>query len=152
MTAEAHGKLVHRLVDKIRLHRFDIFDTEEREVEGAEIVLLSYGVSARIATRAMALAKAKGLKVGLFRLRTCWPFPEERVRELSTRIKGFVVPEINLGQMVREVERVAVDRCRVKLVGHAGGAMHDPEEILEGIVAVAEGKAPCRADLVAAGD
>jgi 2-oxoglutarate ferredoxin oxidoreductase subunit alpha len=108
-------------------------------------------VSARIATRAVALARARGLAVGLLRLRTCWPFPEERVRELSTRVKGFVVPEINLGQMVREVERVAIDRCRVQLVPHAGGAMHDPQDILEGIVAVTEGKAPCRADLVAAG-
>jgi hypothetical protein len=51
--------------------------------------------------------------------------------------------------MVREVERVAVDRCRVQLVGHAGGAMHEPEAILDGIMAVVEGKAPCRADLVA---
>jgi len=151
MNAEAHGVLVRRLVDKIRRYRFDIYDNEEREVEGADIVVLSYGVSARIAARGVALARAKGLKVGLLRLRTCWPFPEERVRELSVKIKGFVVPEINLGQMVREVERVAVDRCRVQLVPHAGGAMHDPQEILEGIVAVAEGKAPCRADLVAAG-
>ena len=151
MNAEAHGKLVRRLVDKIHRHRFAIYDNEERDVEGAEIVLLSYGVSARIATRAMALARARGLKVGLFRLRTCWPFPEERVRELSARIKGFVVPEINLGQMVREVERVAFDACRVQLVPHAGGAMHDPEEILAGIVAVAEGRAPCRADLLGTG-
>ena len=151
MNAEAHGKLVRRLVEKIRRARREILDNEEREVEGADIVMLSYGVSARIATRAMALAKARGLRVGLLRLRTCWPFPEERVRELSTRVKGFVVPEINLGQMVREVERVAADACRVQLVPHAGGAMHDPEEILEGIVAVAEGKAPCRADLLAGG-
>ena len=149
MNAAAHAKLVQRLCDKIRNHRFDIYDNEERDVEGADIVILSYGISARIATRAMALAQARGMKVGLLRLKTCWPFPEERVRQLSAQIKGFVVPEINLGQMVREVERVAVDRCRVQLVAHAGGAMHEPEAILDGIVAVAEGKAPCRADLVA---
>jgi 2-oxoglutarate ferredoxin oxidoreductase subunit alpha len=66
-------------------------------------------------------------------------------------VKGFVVPEINLGQMVREVERCAVDRCAVKLVPHAGGDVHEPEQILDAIHEVLAGKAPCRADLVAAG-
>jgi 2-oxoglutarate ferredoxin oxidoreductase subunit alpha len=150
MNAEAQGRLVERLVEKIRRHRFDIYDNEERGIEDAEIVLLSYGISARTASRAMALARAKGMKVGLFRLKTCWPFPEERVRELSTKVKGFVVPEINLGQMVREVERVAVDGCRIRLVPHAGGALHSPDEILQGIADVVEGKAPCRADSVSA--
>jgi 2-oxoglutarate/2-oxoacid ferredoxin oxidoreductase subunit alpha len=151
MTAAAHQKLIKRLVDKIRAHRFDIYDVEEREMEDAEIAVIAYGIEARIATRAVHLARQRGLKAGLFRLKTAWPFPEEAVRKLSLRVKGFVVPEINLGQMVREVERCAVDACRVQLVGHAGGEMHQPEEILEGIVAVAEGKAPCRADLAARG-
>jgi 2-oxoglutarate ferredoxin oxidoreductase subunit alpha len=73
------------------------------------------------------------------------------VRELSARVGGIVVPEINLGQMVREVERCAVDRCRVALVPHAGGGLHDPEEILEVIVRTTEGRTPCRAELVGAG-
>lgn len=151
MTASAHQKLVQRLVDKIRVHRFDIYDVEQRQMEDAEIAVLSYGISARIATRAVLLARERGLKAGLFRLKTAWPFPEELVRKLSTRVKGIVVPEINLGQMVREVERCAVDHCQVLLVPHAGGAMHQPEEILEAIIAVSEGKAPCRADLAARG-
>jgi 2-oxoglutarate ferredoxin oxidoreductase subunit alpha len=151
MTASVHQKLIQRLVDKIRLHRFDIYDVEERQMNDAEIAVLSYGISARIATRAVLLARERGLKAGLFRLKTAWPFPEELVRKLSLRLKGFVVPEINLGQMVREVERCAVDHCQVQLVPHAGGAMHQPEEILEAIVAVSEGKAPCRADLAARG-
>jgi 2-oxoglutarate ferredoxin oxidoreductase subunit alpha len=149
MTAEAHVKLVTRLVEKIRRQRFHIYDVEQRGVDTAEIAVLSYGISARIATRAIHLARERGLKVGLLRLKTVWPFPEERIRSLSRRLKGFVVPEINLGQMVREVERCAVDRCRVALVPHAGGAMHHPEEIVQAIVEVAEGKAPCRADLAA---
>jgi 2-oxoglutarate ferredoxin oxidoreductase subunit alpha len=150
MSAAAQQRLVRRLVDKIRLHRFSIYDWEESEVEGAEVVVLAYGISARIASRALALARARGIRVGLFRLKTAWPFPEERVRALSASIKGFVVPELNLGQMVREVERCAVDRCGVLAVPHAGGEVHSPEEILEAIVAAAAGRAPCRADLVAA--
>jgi 2-oxoglutarate/2-oxoacid ferredoxin oxidoreductase subunit alpha len=150
MSAAAHSRLIGRLAEKITRHRFDIYDYEETGVEGAEVVVLAYGISARIASRALALARNRGPRVGLFRLKTAWPFPEERVRALSSSIKGFVVPELNLGQMVREVERCAVDRCRVLLVPHAGGDVHDPEEILAAIHAVAEGKAPCRADLVGA--
>ena len=149
MTAAAQNRLVKRLCEKITRHRFQIYDYEETAVEGADVVVLSYGISARIASRAIALAAARGLRVGFFRLKTAWPFPEERIREISRSIKGFVVPELNLGQMVREVERCAVDRCGVLLVPHAGGEVHMPEEILEAIHTAAEGKAPCRADLVA---
>jgi 2-oxoglutarate ferredoxin oxidoreductase subunit alpha len=151
MTPAAHQKLVRRLVDKISKNRFDIYDYEESGVEGADVVVLSYGISARIASRAIIMAREKGLKVGFFRLKTAWPFPEERIRAISKSVKGFVVPELNLGQMVREVERCALDRCQVLLVGHAGGEVHDPEEILAAIHQVIEGKAPCRADLVAHG-
>ncbi len=151
MTAEAHEKLVHRLIDKIHRNRFAIYDYEETDVDGADVVVLSYGISARIASRAIGLARARGLKVGMLRLKTAWPFPEERVREIARQVKGIVVPELNLGQMVREVERCAPDRCGVMLVGHAGGEVHAPEQILEAIVRTAEGKGPCRADLMAAG-
>jgi 2-oxoglutarate ferredoxin oxidoreductase subunit alpha len=151
MTAASHNRLVKRLCEKITRHRFEIYDYDETAVQGADVVVLSYGISARIASRAIAMAAGTGLRVGFFRLKTAWPFPEERIREISRAIKGFVVPELNLGQMVREVERCAVDRCGVLLVPHAGGEVHTPEEILEAIHTVAEGKAPCRADLVASG-
>jgi 2-oxoglutarate/2-oxoacid ferredoxin oxidoreductase subunit alpha len=151
MTPAAQKVLVNRLIDKIQKNRFDIYDYEENGVEGADVVVLSYGISARIASRAIEVARQKGMRVGFLRLKTAWPFPEERVRAISKSVKGIVVPELNNGQMVREVERCAVDRCQVLLVGHAGGEVHEPEEILEAIHQVAEGKAPCRADLVAAG-
>jgi 2-oxoglutarate ferredoxin oxidoreductase subunit alpha len=151
MTPECHAKLVHRLCDKITNNRFEIYDNEERGVDDADIVVMSYGISARIALRAVLLARQRGLKVGMLRLKTVWPFPEERIRALARRVKGFVVPEINLGQMVREVERCAPDKCQVALVPHAGGSLHHPEDILEAIVKVAEGKAPCRADLAVQG-
>jgi 2-oxoglutarate ferredoxin oxidoreductase subunit alpha len=151
MTAECQAKLVRRLCDKIRNYRFEIYDNEERNLEDAEVVVLSYGISARIAMRAIYLARERGIRVGLLRLKTVWPFPEERIRGLARRVKGFVVPEINLGQMVREVERCVPDHCRVALVPHAGGGLHHPEEILEAIVSVLDGKASCRADLVSQG-
>ena len=64
---------------------------------------------------------------------TVWPFPEKRIRELAGRVKAFVVPEINLGQIVREVERCACGRGRVISVPHCGGWVHDPDVILEAI-------------------
>jgi 2-oxoglutarate ferredoxin oxidoreductase subunit alpha len=147
ISAEGQEQLVHRLADKIQRNRFDIYDWEEREVEDAEVVVLAYGITARIAAEAVARARAQGIAAGLLRLRTAWPFPEERVRELSTRIRGFVVPEINLGQMVREVERCALDGCGVLSVPRAGGEIHEPEEIVEAIVRTNERRAPTRAAL-----
>jgi 2-oxoglutarate/2-oxoacid ferredoxin oxidoreductase subunit alpha len=133
MTADAHIRLVTRLIEKIRRYRHEIIDFEERLMDDAEIVVLSYGISARVALRAIEDARRQGLKVGLLRLKTVWPFPEEYIHELSKRIKGFVVPEINMGQVVLEVERCSVDRCHVRLVPHPGGDVHEPEEIVEAI-------------------
>jgi len=151
MSADAHARLVRRLVDKIRIPRFQIYDYDELSIDGADVVVLSYGISARMASRAVSVAREQGRRVGLFRLKTAWPFPEERIKELSRSVKGFVVPELNLGQMVREVERCAVDRCGILPVLHAGGEAHDPAEILEAIHTVAEGRAPCRGDFAMAG-
>ena len=150
MKADAHQKLVKRLVDKIVLNRHKIIEYEEKYTNDAEIIVLSYGISARVSKRAVRMARERGLKVGMFRLITAWPFPDERVHELSKFVKGFVVPEINMGQMVKEVQRVATDNCQIQLVPHAGGDIHEPEDILEAIYQVHDGKAPRRGDLVLA--
>ncbi|HYA00150.1 MAG TPA: 2-oxoacid:acceptor oxidoreductase subunit alpha [Candidatus Binatia bacterium] len=147
--AASQERLVTRLVEKIRRNRGNIDDWEERDVDGAEVVVLAYGISARVALEGISRARARGVRAGLLRLRTVWPFPEERVRELSTRVAGFVVPEINLGQIVREVERCAVDGCAVLSVPRTGGEIHDPEEIADAVWKAGRGKAPTRAALVA---
>jgi len=82
------------------------------------------------------MAHKKGIKVGRFRLITAWPFPEKKIAEMAAKVKAFVVPEINLGQMVREVERAAAGKCLVRHVPHAGGSVHKPEDILQAIVEV----------------
>jgi 2-oxoglutarate/2-oxoacid ferredoxin oxidoreductase subunit alpha len=149
-TPEAQRELIPRLNEKIRRNRFEIQDYVEDGVEGADVVVVAYGISARIAVRAVEVARERGISVGSLRLRTVWPFPEERIRALSARIRGFVVPEINLGQIVREVERCAVDDCGVACVPHPGGEIHEVEEILEAIVRTSERKAPTRRELVEA--
>jgi 2-oxoglutarate ferredoxin oxidoreductase subunit alpha len=134
LNAAAHDRLVRRLVDKIRLNAADIIDIDEYMIEDAETVVISFGCTARSAHRAVNIARKQGVKAGLLRLVTIWPFPEQRVRDLaqSGRVKGFVVPEINLGQIRNEVERFT--QLPVVGVNHAGGAMITPEAILEAIL------------------
>jgi 2-oxoglutarate ferredoxin oxidoreductase subunit alpha len=136
MTAQTQDRLVRRLVDKLQPLADDLALFEAEGLEDAEVVVVSYGITARVAQRAIALARDRGLRVGRFRLITAWPFPEKRLRTLARKVKGFVVPELNLGQMVREVERVA-GGARTFSVTHAGGGVHRPEEILEAIMEAA---------------
>ncbi|MBM3142210.1 MAG: 2-oxoacid:acceptor oxidoreductase subunit alpha [Chloroflexi bacterium] len=133
MTAEAQDKLVRRLVDKIRLNTKDIIRYEEVNVEDAEVIVVSYGISARVARYAVQEARDEGIKAGLLRLITVWPFAEDRIRKLAPKVKAFVVPEINYGQIVREVERCAAGKARARLVPHMGGSVHLPETILKAI-------------------
>jgi 2-oxoglutarate ferredoxin oxidoreductase subunit alpha len=131
LTPEAHDKLVNRLVDKIRLNAADIEMYEDIATEDADTVVISFGCTARSARQAVSEARAEGLKCGFLRLITVWPFPETRIRELvkGGKVKRFIVPEINLGQLRREVERLT--HLPVLRLNHAGGAMPVPDEILE---------------------
>jgi 2-oxoglutarate ferredoxin oxidoreductase subunit alpha len=133
MNWRAQEKLVRRLVAKVREHSDGIVRYEEREVEDAEVVVVAYGITARVALRALQMARAEGIRVGLHRPTVVWPFPEKRLRALAGKVKAFVVVEMNYGQMVREVERCVGDRARTILVPHGGGTVHDPEEILKAI-------------------
>ncbi len=126
-------RLVRRLVEKIRDHKKDIIILEERGVEEAEVIVCSYGISARVGLWAVELARREGIKAGMLKLLTVWPFPEERIREVATKVKAFVVPEINYGQIALEVERSAGGRAKVIPVNHMGGGLYEPEDILKAI-------------------
>lgn len=133
MTPQTQQKLVTRLQNKIRSAADRIAMFEEEATENADVIVVSYGITSRVAQRAIDMARERGLKVGKLRLIMAWPFPETKIRELAGRTKAFVVPELNLGQMVREVERAAAGRAKTILVPHAGGSVHHPEEILAAI-------------------
>jgi 2-oxoglutarate ferredoxin oxidoreductase subunit alpha len=111
----------------------DIVLYEQKDTEDAEVVVVSYGITSRVAQRAVQMARDKGLKIGTFRIITAWPFPEKQIAALAGQVKAFVVPELNLGQMVHEVERAAQGKARTILVSHAGGTVHRPEDILKAI-------------------
>jgi 2-oxoglutarate ferredoxin oxidoreductase subunit alpha len=131
MTAEAQDRLVRRLVEKIRINKKDIVKYREVQMDDADIVVCAYGISARIAGMAVKAARAEGIRAGMLQLITIWPFAEEYVRELASRVKAFIVPEINYGQIVYEVERCAGGKAKTVLVPHMGGSVHKPESILE---------------------
>jgi len=133
MTADAQDKLVRRLVDKIEKYRDDIIDIEEDGVDNADVVVCSYGISARVSQFAVERAREEGYRVGTLRLITVWPFPEERIRQIARQIKAFVVPEINYGQIALEVERCAGGAADTILVPHMGGSAHRPETIIDAI-------------------
>ena len=138
MSLKAQAALVERLVTKIQGNADRIIRLEEVDTAGADVVVVAYGITARVARMGMELARKKKARVGLLRLITAWPFPEQRIGELAGKVSAFVVPEINLGQMVREVERSAAGRARVVSVPHAGGGVHEPEVIAEAIVRAAK--------------
>ena len=134
MTPQTQDKLVRRLKNKIRAAADRIALIEEEQLEGADVVVVSYGITSRVAQRAIDEARECGLRVGKLRLITVWPFPDKKISELASRVKAFVVPELNLGQMVREVERAANGQARTFPVTHAGGGVHNPDDILKVIV------------------
>jgi 2-oxoglutarate ferredoxin oxidoreductase subunit alpha len=133
MNEETQGKLVTRLMDKIRQYKKEIIIIEEEYLKEAEVVVMSYGITSRVAEKAMIDARKEGIKVGKARLKTVWPFAGEYVFELSKKVQTIVVPEINAGQIVREVERAVKGNCNVISVPHLGGGVHKPEVILEAI-------------------
>ena len=140
MSETAQEPLVRRLIDKIKLNADDIIMVEEIDIDGADVVIVSYGISARVSYRALQLAKESGANVGMLRLITVWPFPEKMIRELAKKVTAFVVPEINAGQIVLEVERCAAGNCETVLLSRLGGAIFQPDEIVEAVLAA--GKAP----------
>ena len=133
MSAEGNAWNVERIMNKIRDNLKDIITIEEINVEDAEVVVVSYGISARTSLWPIELARKEGIRVGLLRLITVWPFPEDRIRKLAGSVEAFVVPEINMGQIVKEVERCAAGSARILGVHRPGGEVLDPVTVLDTI-------------------
>jgi 2-oxoglutarate ferredoxin oxidoreductase subunit alpha len=129
-SSEVQTRLVRRLCDKIQKNADKIVRVEEVMLEDADIVVVAYGIVARAALSAIRKAREKGIKAGLLRLITLWPFPEEQVARAAKNAKAIVVPEMNCGQMVREVERASKE-TPVVFLSKLGEEPHTPLEILE---------------------
>lgn len=129
---EIQFQLVSRLCEKIRRNADKIVKVEKTMLDDAEVAVIAYGVLSRSALSAVKKAREKGIKAGLLRLVTIWPFPEKHVTELAGRVKGIVVPELNYGQMVREVQRIA-GKVPVVFLPKLGEDLHKPAEILKAL-------------------
>jgi 2-oxoglutarate ferredoxin oxidoreductase subunit alpha len=101
---------------------------EEVLTEDADVVFVAYGLSARIAHRAVELAREQGIRAGLLRPITLWPFPTAAIRALAGRVGGFMVLEMNAGQMVEDVRLAVEGRVPVGFYGRMGGVVPMPEE------------------------
>ncbi|MBL8288902.1 MAG: 2-oxoacid:acceptor oxidoreductase subunit alpha [Rubrivivax sp.] len=123
------------MTSKIDANLDDILEWEEDGLDDADVAVVSYGASARAAQHAVTLLRERGLKAGWLKLLTVWPFPEARMRALAAKVPRIVVPEMNLGQIRLEVERLAAGRARVQGVHRADGLAITPEQIVAAIVA-----------------
>jgi 2-oxoglutarate ferredoxin oxidoreductase subunit alpha len=134
MNVDTQDRSIRRLVEKLDPFSNGRCLCETADLDDAEVVVVSYGITSRVAQRAVDLARRRGVRAGKFRIISAWPFPEQRIAALAPKVKAMVVPELNLGQMVREVERAAAGQCKVKSVPHAGGTVHNPNVILKAIL------------------
>ena len=125
-------KMMSRLMHKIEDNYDDIVTCEQTDLEDAEVAVFCYGGTTRAALTAIKEAREKGIKCGMFRPITVWPFPEKQLNEVVAKgnIKKIVVAEHNYGQMVLEVERVVKGRCQVSFIGKYDGGVLTPAEIL----------------------
>lgn len=123
------SELITRLSNKITKHEDDIILYDEYNVDDADILLVAYGCTARSAMQAVKNCREKGINVGLLKPKTIWPFPEKRYRELINNKKCVIVPELNLGQLVLEIQRISNGRVKVTGLNKVDGNMITPDEI-----------------------
>lgn len=128
---EAHSKLVKRLCDKINKHKNRLIRVKELYTEDADVIVISYGAPSRSAITAVKNARDEGIKAGHIKMDIVWPFPNKIIESAAEQAKNIIVVEMNLGQMVHEVERVAKGNAEVSLLPKIGGEIHRPDEILK---------------------
>ncbi len=122
---------LHRLFRKITQHFHDIQMVREEQTADAEILVVAYGAVARSARRAVFEARERGIKAGLLQLITLWPFPRRHLEPLLRQVRAVLVPELNMGQMSREVKRINQGITRVEGLNRIDGNLITPDEIME---------------------
>jgi len=126
---EKAEKGVYRLLDKLDHHRELIESYETVQCEDAEVIITAFGITARAAQRAVTNLRAKGIKAGLFRPITLWPFPVEAFKKQTENAKAVIVAEMNAGQLVLEVERICAGKPEVHKVNRIDGEVINPEQL-----------------------
>jgi len=132
-STETAGALLERLHAKVEDHLDEVVEVERFLLDDADVCVFAYGIVAAAARDAVLEARARGVRAGLLRPITLWPFPEEAVAEVASRVKAIIVPELSLGQIVHEVDRCAKGRCKVEGIFRVDGDPITPAQILEKI-------------------
>ncbi|MBN2429103.1 MAG: 2-oxoacid:acceptor oxidoreductase subunit alpha [Deltaproteobacteria bacterium] len=120
-----------RQIRKVNDHAAAIEKNEEYLMDDAEVAIVAFGISSRSARMAVDILRGEGVKAGLFRPITIWPFPEKRVAEIGRQVKAIVVPEMNLGQLIHAVERSTKGSCILDGVGRVDGEPLTPDQIMD---------------------
>jgi len=132
-TSDVADKLAKRLEKKIQFHLDEIINYEEFMVEDAEILLIAYGSTSRSARQAVRMARVDGIKVGLFRPITIWPFPNARLKKLISKVDAVLVAELNMGQIYKEVSQLNKKGKLLNLINRVDGELISPDQILQAI-------------------
>jgi|UniRef100_A0A7V3RGJ4 2-oxoglutarate ferredoxin oxidoreductase subunit alpha len=109
---------------------------EEIQIDDADIIIVAYGTSARVSEAGLRLAREKGIKAGLLRPITLWPFPSSIISELSRKIENFLVVEMSLGQMIEDVKLAVEGRSKIHFIGHPGGGLPNAQEVYNKIIEI----------------
>ena len=133
------NEVIDRLHKKIEIAQDEITHYDEFFMADAEYAVVAYGGTARTAYAAVEQARAKGIKVGMVRLMTIWPFADKVIKNLASKVKGILVPELNYGQLVLEVERAAGSQANVVSLPKYNTEAFDPQEICEAIEDLSKG-------------
>jgi len=146
---EAHVRRLHRKYEEAAVKEVRY---EEILAEDAEILVVGYGIVSRVLRRALVLCRERGLRVGMLRPITLWPFPHRRLRELADRVAGMLAVELSTGQMVEDVRLASEGRCPVGFYGRQGGMVPSAEEVMDQIMSFREarrGEESCHAKAIA---
>ncbi len=123
-----------RIFRKITQHLLDIQQIEEEMTQDAEVLVIAYGCVSRSARRAVREARERGVKAGLIQLITLWPFPRQAVEPVLRRARVALVPELNMGQMSREIKRISQGATRIETLNRVDGNLITPGEILTRLI------------------
>ncbi len=130
---------IRRLHEKITRVQDEITHYDEFFMEDAELAVVAYGGTARTAYAAVAAARQKGIKVGMVRLMTIWPFADKVIKQVAAKVKAILVPELNYGQLVHEVERASNGMAKVELLAKYNTEIFTPDEITTAIEDLSQG-------------
>lgn len=132
-TPASINRVTRYLTDKIEKNVDDITITKAYQLEDAEVAFISFGCSVRSAMTAVDILRAKGVKAGLLQIITVWPMPEKEIREVLSRVKKVVVPEMNLGQLAGEVRKFNDYGCKVLQANRTDGILITPQQIIDAL-------------------